>query len=902
VPKVDRKTPLSRLKVALRELAAPSFPKAAFAAALLCGLILFKYRTPQYQPAHTVRTRPVASKKVAVAPKKDARIQLSPVPLMGNPPAEKIAPVVVQKKKLVRRRVAKKAAPSEAMKKFFLAAAKVEPTFDWPEVDESELAVNVASPLDELTERELAKDSEEEAAGSINLVSLTPQEAPAPMPELNERRLQVVIGEIRQHDFADIKSELEAQKEEFAQIAPPSQVPEIQKAKPEPELVRPEPTLVRAKVKPAKKIAKVKKVEIEPELVAVETKPPTPKAAPVQTTPVTTADLNAYFANMGSLGGDLTPARAKAPVTTHPSVAPVTSQVSAVAVPEQRVAATDKNVLVTPTPGRAALPPSQIVVPPPAEPISKPSRLIEENLKGVFEPSNWVIEKMEERNLIVELSLFPEGARESATTIPLGYKLPGEEFEYEAAGLVGNYRLQAVFYHPSNGDFVSRVFYKGTISAASQNQYIHFTISEADYRDAEKSHQSQPANGVWYTANVYKVDTGKLKPKQDGKADENRVTQGEISFVGFPEWGSTPIQSDGTFKKLLPARSELIAKITAPGFYPSYRVIPTFSSPTHAFIYLAHEAGLDPMIRYFTGRPQAKLPVLSPGIVFGRLFDPTSILKPMELVPVEIFPSTVADPLLPATTETGFYGFTNVGPSMRAISIGPDQHRMLVNVPEGSAQYLERGRGGQRDFVGRLMGMFAEPMSVSRVKLAGDHASMETWSDDTGAFRITNIDFQAGVVTVEVKAPGFPRTWYTFSWDGQQPERSRDLFMVSSSKMEEELASHRKLPKVHEHLGRVIGALSKDFFRGEDCTYVQLIGIDGKDVSLAQGPYPFAAGERDESNPRCFKANGSHDNHLAFYNLRDGEYELKVTSKKGKLLRAHDIRVGNNGIVSTFKN
>jgi len=894
VPKVDSTSKIS----ALRRFVAPSFPKAIALAAVLCGSILWKYRAPVQITAHASRVRPAVTKKVAAAPKiqREPKVQLSPVPLIGNP-AVATPPNVVAEKKPAKKSRKKVVATSKAMKRFFAAAAKMEPDFDWPEVDESLLAVNLQSPAEAVAEEKLAEEFEDSGL-SVNLVNLKP--AAPEVVSVADNRLQVIIGEEIQNDFKDIKAKIAGQKAAFDELQTP--------AVPEPELVKPEPQLVRvekAQAKVAKKkpaapqkvavVAAVAKIKPAPALIVPKE---SKEAAPA---PQNEAALNAYFARMGSLGAIIDEASPKNFLTPSPST-PVTTQnstpqISAAttqnvsAIPEQRVAKDDKNVLVIPTPGRAPIAEGQVRVVPPTEDrkaIDPQRTAIEERLQGRLELSDKVIDWVEMRDAFIELSLVRVGNLSSQGTLPVNYHFPEQEFNSDPINQKGEFWLQANFYPNNHAEALSLpIFYKEKISAATQNKFIHFSIDEVMLEKAIQGMQAAPSNGVWFTSIFYKVDPGKDKPNLSAKSQlENRVTQGEISFVGFPKWGSYRIEADGTSRAALPARSELLAKVTAPGYYPTYQIIPTFSSAINSYIYLTNEVELDPIIRYFTGQPQAKLDLLSPGMIFLRTFNPATF-EPLGQVPIDISHANSANRLLPATSATGFGGFTNVVPSMRVINRGEEYPVWLTHVPEGSAQYVEYGRGGMRTLVGKVVSLGGEAIGPVRVRLAGDkNKKSETWSDDVGNFRIRSLDFPPGVVTLEIEVPGSAGfVWYNLSYDPAQPESTRKVFVSPSS---------RRLANENENLGVVEGALDTSFFRGNDCVYVHMIDTSGAPVSREHGPFPLNA-DRDEKNPYCVPRTADARSYLKFVNLRDGEYIYNVESASGKLLRTHVLRVGAKG-------
>ena len=181
-------------------------------------------------------------------------------------------------------------------------------------------------------------------------------------------------------------------------------------------------------------------------------------------------------------------------------------------------------------------------------------------------------------------------------------------------------------------------------------------------------------------------------------------------MIGFPEWGAFSTDSEGNVRiPKVPGRSELLVEASAPGYYPTYRTIPTFSTNVYVPIYLISKDKVDVITRYFSRSPQQE----SRGIVMGRVFDPLSrSRKRMRLSTLPrkkgpIYIGALPDPSLQATTDTGLFGFFNVVPTFRALS-RPGKFPFLLNVRPNSAEYIEFGRGGKKNLSGRLIRSFQQ--------------------------------------------------------------------------------------------------------------------------------------------------------------------------------------------------
>lgn len=908
----------------------PSFPKAIAVVAAVCTFLMLEYRSPQLNP----RTRA----KRATRKNTLKVVRYTPPPVYCSfagfsdelwlATAEKMPGLFARKRTLAFSAKKRKAvlASLEKMKRLKRIAKRRRarrnlPAFYWELPADHSQAVDLTAPLDSIVHAAFEEPS------LLGEWQLLPGQSVREVSLPREPSLQMIVSQIVPSSFSNIKTSLVDQRQALKELGT---LAAAEQKKLEPTLVRPEPRppkepeLVRPAVKvsatltspvaasvPERKPAVLSKIE-EREQTQEKKEEDPPEAAPSVSVAAETnepalvappiSELNAMYASLGG-SAPVRPTRV-ASQTAVPSVATQASDASpsvnhAVAIPEAAVTPDQKNVLVIPSQkreppaqNRLAVKPS---IPDPAKPDVDPvhdrtgDRGLEQKIFGRMELDAYVSDWLDKKKGYFELALVKEGSSDSQDRIPVDYEFPNEEFTILPTGLKGSYRLVASFFVPESLDPVARVAHRENITADNHTRNIHFRVTTQAMARAFRRVSKSPSSGVLFTANLYKVDPGshrRLKPKKK----EPQVPGAKMSIMAFPQWGVSESQGDDTLRMQLPAHSELLAKIEAPGFYPTYRIIPTFGANVHSHIYLANEKELEPIVRYFTKKKK----IDNTGLVFGRIFNPVS-RDPMGLVPVEISYPLTADQLLPSTTETGFFGFSNVVSSMRAVLRPNGGRTTLVNVPEGSAEYLELGRGGKETLVGRLTNPFGDAIPPSKVKIPGDPES-ETWTDENGVFRMEDLDFPPGVVTIEVEAEGYPVTWHNIAWNVQRKKRPQALPMLKEEMIRAAAAANEDLRAIEKRTGILVGAIEQNFFRRENCLSIALTDISGREVSIEKGPYAFSGTSNRRSLPYCAS---SASPGFAYYNLAPGEYILKITNSKNRLIRAHVVRVGQDRVTLT---
>ena len=296
----------------------------------------------------------------------------------------------------------------------------------------------------------------------------------------------------------------------------------------------------------------------------------------------------------------------------------------------------------------------------------------------------------------------------------------------------------------------------------------------------------------------------------------------------------------------MPSRSELLVEVTANGYFPTYKTVPTFATNVYAPIYLVSRDKVETITRSFTKSPQRE----QNGILMGRVFDPgTAPRKPVRryisrsarkrFTSVSV---AFSGPELSATSENGLFAFFNVTPSFRSL-LHNEQPALLAQVRPGTADFMDLGRGGKRSLSGQIMDPFSGTMPPAAVKIVGeDRTRIET--DEKGEFRIPEVDLPPGVVTLEVVAEGYPITWHTLPWNARERDQKRSLFMVEKDLVKEGAASVAHL-KLERSRGTVIGGADASFFsHGETCVHVVLEDGNGNRLPQGTGPYPLKVGER----------------------------------------------------------
>ena len=316
-----------------------------------------------------------------------------------------------------------------------------------------------------------------------------------------------------------------------------------------------------------------------------------------------------------------------------------------------------------------------------------------------------------------------------------------------------------------------RFFYDTPISAENYKDKILFEITPEKLKEALTTGANHPGSSL-VSLTLFEGASGNYRSPKP-------VPHGSVRVVGFPEWGSQISDNDGNLRiPNIPSRSELMVEAEAPGFYPTYQIVPTFGGSSYSTVALVSWDKVD-AVRYFTKHPQRD----GMAVVLGRVFDPdTRSPKEGEEFSLSfrkgraLYFGALPDTSLSSTTDTGLFGFLNIVPSFRSLLRENGRPAFLANFHPNTASYIELGRGGQKSFWGQLTIPSAAGYRPRRYAWSG----MRDWSltDENGIFRIDNIDFPPGALTIEVEAPNYPLTWATFPWSTRERETKHALFMM----------------------------------------------------------------------------------------------------------------------------
>lgn len=502
---------------------------------------------------------------------------------------------------------------------------------------------------------------------------------------------------------------------------------------------------------------------------------------------------------------------------------------------------------------------------------------------GVLHFDSAMADWLEKAQGHVELYLRAVGSRDPQDVIFIDYQFPAKRFELDAQGLEGEYHLLASVYIPREVRAIGEIQYDKPISVENYKEKVIFKLTKDEFDQSRKRTRNKAA-GVSLTVSVFEGAAGDYR-------NPPVIAGARLRFVGVFAWGSYLSDSEGTIRvPRIPTHSELLVEVTAGGYFPSYRIVPVFDTSAYAAIYLVSRDKVDTITQYFTKSPQKG----THGILMGRVFDPKT-RRPLagESVSLSfrkgraIYFGAFPDPKLSSTSDTGMFGFFNVLPSFRSIEReGNDKRAYLTEIRANSASYIEIGRGGKRDFVGKLQDPFTGQVPPAKIRLVGD-PDFETHSAEDGSFTIDDIDIASGVITVEVEAPGYPRSWHTQSWNVQQPEKPRTLFLMDRELIEsaKAVAGLKMTPRT----GSIVGGAENSLFgKGATCARVRLLTSEGQEVPPIHGPYPLSAQAKTEG-PLCLTS--AHPG-FGFYNLTSGQYLLVWENRKGVAFRTRVIHVG----------
>lgn len=772
-----------------------------------------------------------------------------------------------------------------------VAIAKENPEFDF-EMEDADQALNIFEPLEELTSFLLAELTVEPGYDPNPLLSSVHLRIYSLEEEIpGEPRYGEVAGALKRNEFLDLKERYLALQSghlslgEAARSPDPAEIPEppIRTEQEIPNVTFPkitvnarQPTQEPILVKPDKHL------NTEP---SFETQMETPSEAP-SAGPRQTSGEPAIVENTKN-GGRKDPAPSSKP----------TPQLAQLVIPHFGVplptVSTPRGVTIQPE-DESSTPPIQIIRPdPPAqgrgvtnesvvtEPTPGEGGIIDGALDFDGAMSQWF--SLTKGH--VELYLHLNGSKNPQDTIHLpDYEFPSDQFRIDTRGFKGKYRLFAGIYKPDLATPLAQVSYREWITPESKKK-IRFRISKKDFDRTVRS-DKEHSSSVTLAVSVFEGNTS-------GHQRARAISNAEIAIMGLPERGVYRTDVEGNTRiEDLPVRSQFILSVRAHGFYPTFKIVPTFDSRVeYAPVPIVSKDLVATITQYFTKRPQDP----ARGLVFGQVFDPSTRapLKDQQLFLSHrrggaLYFGALPDPDLKATTELGLFAFLNVAGSFRAL-YREGKTPMLLNIRPETAHFVELGRGGESDLMGQVLDPFNRMWIQARLRIVG--GANEIMADGSGYFRFPPMDLPPGIITLEAEAAGYDKTWFTVGWNTREKEVSKSYYMLEK----EILHESRKLSGVTQRLkmGSLVGGVSSSLLKKRKrCVAVQLIDFEGKPVSKELGPFPFSTSTNKEL-PMCLTAS---EPGFSFFNLPPGQYFVKWVDKQGHLLRSHVVYIGEDRV------
>lgn len=496
----------------------------------------------------------------------------------------------------------------------------------------------------------------------------------------------------------------------------------------------------------------------------------------------------------------------------------------------------------------------------------------------------------------IELSLKPVKGRNPADTIyfePEEYSYPAEDFQFSTEGLEGGYRLLAGFFVPGVKDAVAKIALPETVSAQSYKKKLQFKLSHRDFERALAIQRSK-ARGLSMALTVFEGASGNYKsPKAITSLKKARVT-----IEAFPELGTFYANKRGNILiPRVPSQSTLKIHAMADGYYDSYLTIATEASPVYSPLFLISKDKVDAVTRFFTKKPQSPLK----GVIMGRVFDASKKRAPLagEQVNLQhrkgraLYFSSLPDAELRETTNTGLFGFFNVGSVFRTLTRLSSDLPYLMNVPPNSAVYVELGRGGKKNLRGRVFDPLHQEVPQAAVRLLGSTKGDEVLTGESDDFTIPGIDFPAGTVLLEVQPQRYPAFLYDVTWSPRDREK-QERFTVFSKETIEDSARYSGKQNWKSNLGTLIGGASAEFFKGRnECISVTLDNLSGAPLPEKAGPFLLNGQTSSKSDVVCLNAAKPR---FSFFNLMPGEYVLKWRNATGQTIRTRVVHVKLNSV------
>jgi hypothetical protein len=507
---------------------------------------------------------------------------------------------------------------------------------------------------------------------------------------------------------------------------------------------------------------------------------------------------------------------------------------------------------------------------------------------GELEIDDDILDWLENRQGHIELYLHPTKSRDPQDTIFLNYQYPEEEFQIDTRGLEGEYRLMASLFAKNEKTPVAQVTHVQTVSAQNYKRKIRFRISRAVINQMS-ARKITHVGGVLLSATVFEGGSGDYRAPKP-------IAGATVSLVGLGEHPLYQADAEGNVRiDKVPAHSEVLVRVSAPGYHPTLVTIPTFEADVYSPIYLLSRTSVSAITRYFGAAAQQP----SHATVLGRVFDPVK-RTPKEDQQFSLsfrktgplYFGSLPDPALKSTSQSGLFGFFNLAPSFRSLGRGESAARsFLMNLLPDFGYYVELGRGGMGRLRAKLFDPFQGELPTAKISVVGE-PDFETQTASGGFFEIPRLDLPPGVLTVEIQAEDYPRTWHTIPWNVRYQSRMRRLYMMENQIVKDGAASVAKVAQ-QPGKGIVVGGAETSFFKGvRHCVTVFLVSSDGKGMAKEHGPFPL---DRPQASNGALCLSEKSPG-FSFFNVPAGEYLLKWVNRKGFAFRTHVVRVGQDRV------
>ena len=496
----------------------------------------------------------------------------------------------------------------------------------------------------------------------------------------------------------------------------------------------------------------------------------------------------------------------------------------------------------------------------------------------------------------IELHLEPisRADRTNQDLIRLDYSYPtsasGDRFKISTRPMHDDtYVLYARVYGKTGLSPVASIPYRDHLTSHYAS-LVRFNVNWSDFTGNQLLAKKPTANKV-IGLTLFVGGTG-------DKKNIPRVANAQVSVIGWKEWGTITSNERGNIRiPNVPSHSEFLLNIDPPhdpplnDFYKTQKIVSVIGMDAYdnAKVISKDKANA---VKYWTHED----PDSTKGIVMGEVNNPETG-GPEAGVHVTLsyeknhalYIDALPDPLLPATTKTGMFGFFNVVSSWRYLAAGVLP--ILTHVRPNYAQWFDIGRAGTNYLVGRIYDNFNNTRPAARIRVVGQ----KEWAavtDEKGNFSL-KVNLPAGVIPLEVESEGSATATYTFPYDPTQ-KIFRRLYEIPEALVKDSALGIARIRALDPTKGNIMGGAEPYFFgQRTGCSHVELYDEYGNLVAL-HGPYPWGSDE-DVSHGLCLNAEMPR---YAFYNLDPGLYVVKWVDDQGVGFASHVVYVQMGGRIA----